>query len=59
MPNRENCTPSATVEPSRLRLILQRLQERFYDREPASQRVATAVLLDVKALDESPPAFPH
>jgi hypothetical protein len=59
VPNPENCTPSATVEPSRLRLILQRLQERFYDREPASQQIATAVLLDVKALDESPPAFPH
>ena len=59
MPNPENCTTSATVEPNRLRLILQRLQERFYDREPASQRIATAVLPDVKALDEGPPAFPH
>jgi hypothetical protein len=52
-------TTTATVEPSRLRLILQRLQDRFYDGEQASQRVAAAVLADVKDLDESPPALPH
>jgi hypothetical protein len=52
-------TTTTTVEPSRLRLILQRLQDRFYDGEQASQRIAAAVLADVKDLDESPPALPH
>jgi hypothetical protein len=60
LPNSEkHRTTTATVEPSRLRLILQRLQDRFYDAEPASERIAAAVLTDVKALDESPPALPH
>jgi hypothetical protein len=52
-------TATATVEPSRLRLILQRLQDRFYDGQAASERIAAAVLTDVKDLDESPPALPH
>lgn len=60
MPNpQKHHTTTATVEPSRLRLILQRLQDRFYDGEQPSQRVAAAVLADVKDLDESPPALPH
>ena len=45
-----------TIEPSRLRLILQRLQQKFYDEAPAPERIAAAVLVDVKHLDESPPA---
>jgi hypothetical protein len=52
-------TTTPTVEPSRLRLILERLQSRFYDDAPASERIAAAVLADVKDLDESPPALPH
>jgi hypothetical protein len=50
---------TTTVEPSRLRLILQRLQDRFYDGPTASEQIAAAVLTDVKDLDESPPALPH
>lgn len=60
MPNsQKHRTATATVEPGRLRLILQRLQDRFYDSQAASERIAAAVLTDVKDLDESPPALPH
>jgi hypothetical protein len=60
VPNpQKHYTATPTVEPSRLRLILERLQSRFYDDGPASERIATAVLADVKDLDESPPALPH
>lgn len=52
-------TATATVEPSRLRLILARLQDQFYDTEPASVRIATAVLPDLKNLEESRSALPH
>lgn len=51
-------TISPTVEPSRLRLILERLQGTFYEDGPASERIAAAVLADVKDLEESPP-LPH
>jgi hypothetical protein len=40
-------------------VILQRLQQAFYDRAPASDRIAVAVLVDLKDLDESSPALPH
>ncbi|HEU5303450.1 MAG TPA: hypothetical protein VFU40_02290 [Gemmatimonadales bacterium] len=60
MPNPHRLrTTAATVEPSRLRQILERLQDGFYDTEPAAERIAAAVLADVKDLDESPPALPH
>jgi hypothetical protein len=39
--------------------MLERLQSRFYDDAPASDRIAAAVLVDVKDLEESPPALPH
>jgi hypothetical protein len=48
-----------TLEPSRLGEILQRLREKFYDEAPASDRIATGVLADVKDLDESSAALPH
>jgi hypothetical protein len=50
---------TATVEPGRLRLILERLQDQFYDAEPASVRIAAAVLPDLKNLAESRSALPH
>lgn len=60
MPSRQkHCTPTPTVEPGRLRLILERLQNGFYQDGPASEHIATAVLADLKDLDESPPALPH
>ena len=59
LPKPEEPRAVITVEPNRLRLILQRLQERFYDEPAASERIAAAVLVDVKHLDEGPPALPH
>lgn len=56
---RKTPTTTATVEPNRLRLILERLQDQFYDTETASVRIATAVLPDLKTLDESRSALPH
>ena len=59
MPKAEEHRPATTIEPSRLRLILQRLQDKFYDEAPASDRIAAAVLPDLNHLDESPTALPH
>jgi hypothetical protein len=58
LPNPEE-TRAAIIEPSRLRLIQQRLQQQFYDEASASERIAAAVLVDLKHLDESSPALPH
>jgi hypothetical protein len=59
VPNREaHCTTTA-LEPQRLRVILQRLQDKFYDESPAADRIAAGVLADVKDLDESSAALPH
>jgi hypothetical protein len=51
------CT--ATIEPSRLEVILHRLQRHYYDEATASERIAAAVLLDLKSLDESSSELPH
>lgn len=59
LPNAEEYRVAITVEPSRLRLIRQRLEQKFYDEAPASERIAAAVLADMKHLDESSPALPH
>jgi hypothetical protein len=48
-----------TVEPARLRLILQRLQSEFYEVPPASERIAASVMAALKDLEESPPALPR
>jgi hypothetical protein len=48
-----------TLEPGRLRVVLQRLEERFYDEASALDRIAAAVLADVKDFDESSAALPH
>lgn len=58
MPNPEEHRGTIMIEPSRLRLIRQRLQQQFYDEAPASERIAAAVLVDMKHLDESSP-LPH
>ena len=47
------------LEPGRLRVIRQRLENKFYDEAPASDRIAAGVLADVKDLDESSVALPH
>jgi hypothetical protein len=57
--NPEEPSAAITLEPSRLRSIRQRLQQSFYDEAPASERIAAAVLVDLKRLDESSPALPH
>ena len=58
MPKHEApCT--ATIEPDRLEVILQRLQLNFYGEPAASTQIAAAVLPDLMNLDESSPALPH
>jgi hypothetical protein len=59
VPNLEGQSSSTTLEPGRLRVILQRLDEKFYDAAPASDRIAAGVLADVKDLDESSAALPR
>jgi hypothetical protein len=59
VPNSEGQRGSTTLEPGRRRVILQRLEDNFYDEAPASTRIAAGVLADVKDLDESPAALPH
>jgi hypothetical protein len=59
LPKPEEPRAAPSVESSRLRLIGQRLQKKFYDEAPASERIAAAVLVDLKNLDESSPALPH
>ncbi len=59
MPNSEGQRGSTTLEPSRLRVILRRLEDCFYDQGPALDRIAAGVLADVKDLDESSVALPH
>jgi hypothetical protein len=59
VPNLEGQSSSTTLEPGRLRVILQRLDEKFYDEAPASDRIAAGVLADVKDLDESSAALPR
>ncbi len=59
MPKPGEHRSAMTFEPTRLRLITERLQQKFYDEPPASERIAAAVLADLKHLDESSPALPH
>lgn len=59
MTKAEDPRSASPFEPSRLDVILDRLQRNFYDHAPASQRIAAAVLRDLKTFDESPSALPH
>ena len=59
MPNSGGQRGSTTLEPDRLRVILQRLEDKFYDEAPASDRIAAGVFADVKDFDESSAALPH
>jgi hypothetical protein len=43
-----------TLEPSRQRLILDRLQGGFYNQPEPSERIATAVLTALRELDKGP-----
>jgi hypothetical protein len=46
-----------TVEPTRLRLVRQRLENAFYEVGAPSERIAAAVLAAVKDLDKA--SLPH
>ncbi len=59
MPNSGGQRGSTILEPDRLRVILQRLEDKFYDEAPASDRIAAGVFADVKDFDESSAALPH
>jgi hypothetical protein len=59
LPNPEDPCIASTIEPSRLELILHRLQQNFYGQTPVSERIAAAVLADLNTLDESSGALPH
>jgi hypothetical protein len=47
------------VEPVRLEALQHRLQQGFYDQPEPSERIAAAVLVDLKTLDESSSVAPH
>jgi len=59
VPNSEGHRSTTTLEPGRLRVIRQRLENKFYNEAPASDRIAASVLADVNHLDESSSALPH
>jgi hypothetical protein len=59
VPNPDQHRGSTPVEPGRLRLILQRLQDDFYAVPPASERIAASVLAELNDLKQGPPALPH
>ena len=59
MPNPEEQRGSVPVEPGRLRVILQRLQNDFYAVPPASERIAASVLAELDAPKQGPSALPH
>ena len=57
MPKPEDSQATVTLEPSRRRLILERLRGDFYSEAAPSERIATAVLVALRDLDKGP-AFP-
>jgi hypothetical protein len=59
VPNPDQHSLPHSVEPGRLRLILDRLQGEFYEVPPASERIAASVMAALKDLEESPPALPR
>jgi hypothetical protein len=58
VPKPEDSQATITHEPSRRRLILERLRGDFYSEAVPSERIATAVLVALRDLDKGP-AFPH
>ena len=59
MPNPDESRIISQVEADRLRLIQQRLRNDFYEIPPASERIAVAVLAELRDLEESASALPH
>jgi len=58
VPKPDDFQATVTLEPSRRRLILERLRGDFYSEAVQSERIATAVLAALRDLDQGP-AFPH
>jgi hypothetical protein len=58
VPKPEDSQATVTLEPSRRRLILERLHRDFYGEAVPSERIATAVLAALRDLDKGP-AFPY
>ena len=59
MPDSHEGNAMIAVEPTRLRQISQRLEDGFYSKAPAAERIAAAVLTEVRDLDQSSPAIPR
>ena len=58
MPKPDDSQASVTLEPSRRRLILERLHGDFYGEAVPAERIATAVLAALRDLDKGP-TFPY
>jgi hypothetical protein len=58
VPKPDDFQATVTLEPSRRRLILERLRGGFYGEVAPSERIATAVLATLRDLDKGP-ALPH
>jgi hypothetical protein len=58
VPKPDDSQATVTLEPSRRRLILERLHGGFYGQADPSERIATAVLAALRDLDKGP-AFPY
>jgi Zn-finger domain-containing protein len=58
VPKPDDSSTMVTLEPSRRRLILDRLHSDFYDEALASERIAVAVLAALRDLDQGP-SLPH
>jgi hypothetical protein len=58
VPKPEDSQATITLEPSRRRLILERLRGDFYSEPVPSERIATAVLAALRELDKGR-AFPY
>jgi hypothetical protein len=58
VPKAEDTRTNGAVDADRLRLVLQRLSSGFYSEGPPSQRIAAAVLADLKELEKGT-SLPH
>jgi hypothetical protein len=58
VPKPDDSQATVTLEPSRHRLILERLHRDFYGEAIPAERIATAVLAALRDLDKGP-AFPY
>jgi hypothetical protein len=59
MPEPHERRTMIAAEPDRLRQISQRLEDGFYGQAPAAERIAAAVLAEVRNLDQDAPVVPR